>query len=68
VRFCALLVVIFIALSGFQTAEARNRSDQVHNASQQYLKKAKKYKPGKYKAPKHKKAKKAKWGAKTRKI
>jgi hypothetical protein len=66
VRFSALLVALFIALSGFQTAEARNRSDQIHNAS--HKKKSKKYKPGKYKAPKHKKAKKAKWGAKTRNI
>jgi hypothetical protein len=66
VRFCALFVALFIALSGFQTAEARNRSDQLHPASHQ--KKAKKYKPGKYKASKHKKPKKAKWGAKTRNI
>jgi hypothetical protein len=61
-------VALFIALSGFEMAEARNRSDQLHNASQQYLKKVKKNKPGKYKAPKHKKPKKAKWGAKTRNI
>jgi hypothetical protein len=57
-------VALFIAMSGFETAEARDR--KLHNAS--HHKKPKKYKPGKYKAPKHKKAKKAKWGAKTRNI
>jgi len=58
VRICALLMALWIVLSGFDKAAARHRPGKAGTAS--HFKKSKKKKHGKYKAPKYKKTKKAK--------
>ena len=59
VRFYTFLLAALIGLSGLQLAEAKNKQPRIQHVSGHTVKKAKKYKPGKYKAHKQKKAK---WG------
>jgi hypothetical protein len=63
VRFITLVLALLVGLSGFQLAEAKTRSQKTAHSHQR---KAKKYKPGKYKVAKQKKHK-AKWGVKAKK-